>query len=153
MSSEPFDPPKFRVTATVTDDNKCMVSAMGKTYSSSGQVRGDLPSKFVGTVADKSYHGFGCAVQTTGGDGDIVVLFSGNNLGKPLEPGVYPISLDIFDNTPPGRASVSFNSSDYGPFKLRAKDGAPGTVTVEETLDGGRRIIVDVEMIQFGDPL
>ena len=151
-ASAPIDPPRFRVTAVVTDDNKCTVSAMDKTYSSSGQIRGDQPSQFVGTVADKSYHGFGCVVLAPGTDGDIIVLFSGNNVGKPLDPGVYPLSQEIVDNTPAGVASVRFNSSDYGPFKLRTRDGAPGSVTVEVTANGGRRIIVDVETVQFGDP-
>ena len=146
------DAPKFRVTAVITDDNKCTVSAMDKTYSSSGQIRGDQPSQFIGTVADKSYHGFGCVVLTPGADGDIRVIFSGNNVGKPLRPGVYPLAQDIFDNTPLGMASVIFNSSDYGPFKLRTLNGSPGSVTVEETAGGGRRIIVDVETVQFGEP-
>ncbi len=152
-AAAPFEPPILRVTATVTEDNKCTVSAMGKTYSSSGQIRGDAPARFVGTVADKSYHGFGCVVHADGVPGDIIVLFSGNNFGKPLAPGTYPLSLEILDGTRPHVASVLFDSQDYGPFKLRTTDGSAGTVTVTETENGGRKITVDVEMIQWGDPI
>ncbi len=152
-AAAPFEPPVLRVTATVTEDNKCTVSAMGKTYSSSDQIRGDKPAKFVGTVADRSYHGFGCVVHADGVPGDIIVLFSGNNFGKPLAPGTYPLSLEILDGTRPKVASVIFDSQDYGPFKLRTADGAGGTVTVTETASGGRKITVDVDMIQWGDPI
>ena len=151
-TAAPIDPPKFRVTATITEDNTCTVSAMGKTYTSQGRIRGDKPAQFVGTMADLQYHGFGCEVASSGTEGDIIVLFSGNNLGKPLEPGVYPLNLQILDETPAHIASVIFNSDDYGPFKLRTRDGAPGTVTVEQTPTGGRRIIVDVETVQWGEP-
>lgn len=151
-AAAPIEPPKFRVTATINEDNTCTVSAMGKTYTSQGRIRGDKPAQFIGTMSDLKYHGFGCEVASSGTEGDIIVLFSGNNLGKPLEPGVYPLNLQILDETPPHIASVIFNSADYGPFKLRTRDGAPGTVTVEETPTGGRRIIVDVETVQWGEP-
>ncbi len=153
QTSAPFDPPVFRVTATVTDDNKCTVSAMGKTYTSSGQVRGDRPSQFVGTMPNVNYHGFGCVVHADGVPGDIIVQFSRNNFGKPLEAGTYPPSLEILDETVPRVASVRFDSQDYGPFKLRTSDKSLGTVRVEETATGGRRITVDVDMIQWGDPI
>ncbi len=153
QTSAPFEPPVFRVTATVTDDNKCTVSAMGKTYTSSGQIRGDKPSQFVGSMPNVNYHGFGCVVHADGLPGDIIVQFSRNNFGKPLEPGTYPISLDIVDESRPQTASVRFDSQDYGPYKLRTSDKSAGSVIVEETATGGRRITVDVEMIQWGDPL
>lgn len=153
QTSAPFEPPVFRVTATVTDDNKCTVSAMEKTYTSSGQVRGDKPSQFVGSMPNVNYHGFGCVVHADGVPGDIIVQFSRNNFGKPLEPGTYPLSLEILDETSPRVASVRFDSEDYGPFKLRTSNKSAGTVKVEETETGGRRITVDVEMIQWGDPI
>jgi len=153
QTSAPFEPPVFRVTATVTDDNKCTVSAMGKTYTSSGQVRGDKPSQFVGTMPTLNYHGFGCVVHADGLPGDIIVQFSRNNFGKPLELGTYPLSLEIVDESRPHIASVRFDSQDYGPFMLRTTDKSAGTVKVEETQTGGRRITVDVEMIQWGDPI
>lgn len=152
-SSAPKEVPTFHLTATVTENNHCTVTVLGKTYSSIGQVRGDVPSQFIGTVAEKSYHGFGCWVQTGDGDGDLVVLFSGNNLGKPLEPGTYPLALEIFDNTPLHTAALNFRPSDLGGDKLRAKDNAAGAVTVEATPSGGRKITADVEVVRWGPVL
>jgi len=153
QTTEPFDAPVFKVTATITEENKCTVSAMGKSYASENQIRGDAPAAFVGTEAVRKLHGFGCAVyRPDGGNGDIVVLFSQNNFGKPLAAGTYKISAEIFDETPAGYASVRFNSSDYGPFKLTSTDNRGGTVVVEETPTGGRKITVDVNTIQWGDP-
>ena len=148
----PIDAPVFRVNATITEDNGCIVSAMGKTYESQGQIRGDAPAAFIGTEEDKSYHGFGCAVYRPDGDGDIIVLFSKNNFGKPLEPGTYSIVSEIVDETPAGRAQVRFNSSDYGPFKLNTMDHLGGEVIVEATPSGGRKITVNVNTIQWGEP-
>lgn len=152
-ATEPFDPPVYRVTATITEANKCAVSAMGKSYESENQIRGDTPSQFIGTEQELSFHGFGCAVyRSDGGNGDIIVAFSQNNFGKPLKVGTYSIVAEILDETPAGYASVRFNSSDYGPFKLNTMDHLGGTVTVEETATGGRKITVDVNTIQWGEP-
>ncbi len=148
----PVDAPVFRVTATITDENSCVVSAMGKTYASQGQIRGDAPAEFVGTEKDRSYHGFGCAVYRPDGDGDIIVLFSKNNFGKPLAPGTYSIVSEVLDETPAGMAQVRFNSSDYGPFKLNTMDNLGGEVIVEVTPAGGRKITVNVNTIQWGEP-
>ena len=150
QTSAPIDVPTYRLTATVTEDNHCTVNVMDKTYSSIGQVRGDTPSKFVGTVAEKTYHGFGCWVKAADGDGDLVVLFSGNNFGKPLAAGTYPLSLEILDNTPLNKASVNFRPSELGGDKLRTKDGSVGSVTVVETPNGGRTITLDVEVVRWG---
>ena len=49
------DPEVFHLSATVTASNTCAVTAMDKQYSSVNQVRGDLPDKFVGTVAGASW--------------------------------------------------------------------------------------------------
>ena len=46
-TNAPFDPPVFRVTATITEENKCFVSAMGKSYESVNQIRGDKPAEFI----------------------------------------------------------------------------------------------------------
>lgn len=151
-TSGPVDVPSFRLTATITEDNRCTVNVMGRTYVSEFQVRGDLPAKFIGTLANESYHGFGCWVGTGDPaiDGDLVVLFAGNNLGKPLAPGTYSLGFDIFDNTPAGVSSVNFRPSELGGHRLRSKDGLPGTVTVEETPTGGRKITVDAEVVRWG---
>ena len=146
----PVESPTYRITATVTEDNKCTVNALGKSYSSIGQVRGDVPSKFVGTLSDKTYHGFGCWVAADQGDGDLIVLFSGNNFGKPLKAGTYPLKLELLDDTPPNFASVNFRPSEFGADRLRTRDGAVGSVTVTETPAGGRTITVDVEAVRWG---
>ena len=153
-TAAPVDAPVFRVTATILETNECVVSALGKTYESQGQVRGDTPSQFIGTEKTLKYHGFGCAVfrQTRDADGDIIVLFSQNNFGKPLEPGTYKIVSEIVDETPAGYASVRFNSSDFPDWKLNSMDNLAGSVKVEATPAGGRKITVDVEMIQWGEP-
>jgi hypothetical protein len=145
-ATEPEAPPTYHLTATITEANQCNVNVLDKSYSSIGQIRGDVPSKFIGTVADKSYHGFGCWVATTGGDGDLIVLFSGNNLGKPLEVGTYTPSLEVLDDTPPMRAQVTFRTSEIGPDKLRTLDTLPGSIVVEATPSGGRIIKVDTQV-------
>ena len=150
QSAAPIELPTEHLTATITENNHCTVNVLGKTYSSIGQVRGDTPSKFIGTVADKTYHGFGCWVQTADGDGDLIVLFSGNNFGKPLEAGTYPLSMEILDNTPAHKASVNFRPSEFGPDRLRTRDNAQGSVTVTETPNGGRTITLDVEVVRWG---
>ena len=147
--SEPVEAPTFRLTATITEDNHCTVNVLGKTYSSIGQVRGDVPSQFIGTVPDKSYHGFGCWVKTADGDGDLVVLFAGNHLGKPLDTGTYPPKLNILDDTPLHTAAVNFRPSEFGGDKLRTKDTSTGNVRVEEVPGGGRRVIIDVDLVRW----
>jgi hypothetical protein len=142
--------PTFHLSATVTEGNSCNVSVMGKDYVSNGMVRGDVPTAFVGTVANSSYHGFGCWVATNGGDGDLIVLFSGNTLGKPLDVGTYPLSRELLDNTPLGRANVTFRPSDLQGDKLTTLDDAVGSVIVEATPTGGRIVKVDVEVSRWG---
>lgn len=149
------DAPAYHLTATITASNHCDVSLEDKNYSSIGQIRGDVPKAFIGTVPEQSYHGFGCWVSTnggtstSGGDGDLIVLFSGNNLGKPLDPGTYQLSREILDNTPLGHANVTFRDSELSGDKLTTLDGA-GTVVVEETADGGRTVKVDVNVTRWG---
>ena len=143
----------FHISATVTAANTCAVTAMDKQYSSSNMVRGDVPDKFIGTVAERSYHGFGCWVgsnSVAGEDGDLIVLFSGNNLGKPLAPGTYPLVHEVLDNTPLGMASVTFRPSSLGGDKLRTLDGAAGNVVVESDGNGGVTIRVNADLVRWG---
>lgn len=153
QASAPIELPKHRLTATVTSDNHCTVNVMGKTYSSIGQVRGDVPSQFIGTIPDESYHGFGCWVSTDDGDGDLIVIFSGNNLGKPLEVGQYAVQFNVYDETPRHIAAVNFRPSSLGGERLRTRDNSVGTVTVSAAPDGGRTITVDVETSPWGAKL
>jgi hypothetical protein len=148
--SEPIEAPTYRLTATITEDNRCTVNVLGKTYNSAGMVRGDVPAQFIGTVADKSYHGFGCWVKTEDGDGDLVVLFAGNHLGQPLDVGTYPPKLEILDQTPLHTAAVNFRASEFaGGEKLRTKDNSSGDIRVEEAPGGGRRVIIDVDLVRW----
>jgi hypothetical protein len=145
----------YHLTATVTQNNTCNVSVRDLNYSSIGQVRGDTPKAFVGTIADAGYHGFGCYVAVDGlspakGDGDLIVLFSGNNLGKPLDPGTYTLKREILDDTPLGYANVVFRPSDLNGDKLTTLDNAAGSVVVEATPDGGRRIRIDADVSRWG---
>jgi hypothetical protein len=150
-ATTPDVPPTYHLSATVTESNNCSVSVMDTNYSSIGQIRGDVPKQFVGTVADQSYHGFGCWVSTTGGDGDLIVLFSGNTLGKPLATGTYTLTHQVLDNTPLGVASVNFRPSMLGGDKLRTMDNASGTVVVEATADGGRIIRVEADVVRWSN--
>jgi hypothetical protein len=150
-TSAPDVPPVVKLTATVLSSNSCNVSVADVNYSSLGQIRGDVPQKFIGTVEGKSYHGFGCWVQTSGGDGDLIVLFSGNNLGKPLEVGTYPLVHEIYDNTPLGMAAVTFRPSYWGGGdRYKTLDTSAGNVIVENDGNGGLTIRVDAEVARWG---
>lgn len=142
--------PLVRILATVTEANTCAVTTLGKSYSSVGQIKGDVPARFVGTLAGEPYHGFACWVSTSGGDGSLTVIFSGNNIGKPLAPGTYSLRQDLLFDTPPGMASVSFYTSTLGSHRLKTLDNANGSVIVEETASGGRIIRVDVDAVEYG---
>jgi hypothetical protein len=122
---------------------------METNYSSIGQIRGDVPKQFVGTIPEQSYHGFGCWVATSGGDGDLIVLFSGNNLGKPLAVGTYALTHQVLDNTPLGMAAVTFRPSMLGGDKLRTMDNATGNVIVEATSTGGRVIRIEADVVRW----
>lgn len=148
-STTPDVPPTYHLTATVTASNNCSVSVDDKSFSSIGQIRGDVPTAFIGTVPNQSYHGFGCWVATSGGDGDLIVLFSGNNLGKPLALGTYPLVHEVLDETPLGMAAVSFRSALFGD-KLRTMDNAVGSVIVEKDAAGAIVIRVDAEVVRWG---
>ncbi|HEX6574521.1 MAG TPA: hypothetical protein VF042_06075, partial [Gemmatimonadaceae bacterium] len=142
-------PPAYHLSATFTEANTCQVSVLGNEYSSIGQIRGDVPKSFVGTVPKESYHGFGCWVATSGGDGDVIVLFSGNNLGKPLAPGTYSLTHNVLDDTPAMMATVTFRTSAIGGDKLVPMDGATGNVIVTETENGGRLIKVEADVVRW----
>ena len=148
-TTAPVAGPTFRVVADVTGSNNCSVNTLNKSYSSIGQIRGDVPTKFIGTLADKSYHGFGCWVATDGGDADLIVVFSGNSFGKPLAVGTYGLRLDLLDDTPPMMASIRFYTASLGNDELRPLDNAVGSVVVDSSASGARRIHVDVQATRW----
>lgn len=154
-STTTAEPPvMFHITATISGNNTCAVNALDKSLSSIGQIAGDKPTKFVGTL-DKNYHGLSCwvsadgGVSTTGGDGFFNVIFSGNTLGKPLAVGTYGLRFEILDTTPDMMATVRFGSSTIGGDELRPLDDAQGSVMVDSTANGTRTIHVDVQAIRY----
>ncbi|MEO5904326.1 MAG: hypothetical protein ABIQ55_09965 [Gemmatimonadaceae bacterium] len=153
-STTPEAPVTFRVTATITGTNTCAVNALEKSYGSIGQIAGDKPTKFVGTL-DKNYHGLSCwvsadgGVTTTGGDGFFNIIFSGNTLGKPLAVGTYGLRFEIFDGTPLMMATIRFGSSSIGGDELRPLDNAQGAITVDSTANGTRNIHVDLQAVRY----
>jgi hypothetical protein len=153
-TTKPSDVPMYHVLATVTGSNTCTVNAMDQTYGSIGQVSGDVPAKFIGTL-DKNYHGFTCwvsvdgGVTTKGGDGFLNIIFSGNNYGKPLAVGTYGLRFEILDDSPPMTATIRFHPSNLGGGELRPLDNAVGSITVDSTASGARNIHVDLQAITY----
>ena len=154
-SATTAEPPvTFHVVATVSGANTCAVNTLDKSLSSIGQISGDKPTKFVGTL-DKNYHGLSCwvsadgGVSTNGGDGFFNVIFSGNNLGKPLAVGTYGLRFEILDTTPEMMATVRFGSSILGGDELRPLDNAQGAIVVDSTANGTRVIHVDLQAIRY----
>lgn len=147
-------PVTFHVVATVSGANTCAVSALDKNYASIGQIKGDVPSKFIGTL-DKNYHGLSCWVSVdggqtiNGGDAFMNVIFSGNTLGKPLAVGTYGLRFEILDNTPEMMATIRIGSSSIGGDELRPLDNAQGSITVDSTANGTRNIHVDLQAIRY----
>ncbi len=147
--------PTYHVKATITGSNTCAVSALDASYGSIGQISGDKPTKFVGTLADKGYHGFSCWVSTDGGvtangdNGFINVIFSGNTYGKPLDVGTYGLKLEILDDTPPMKASIRFHPASLSNDELRPLDDAVGSIVVDSTASGVRNIHIDLQATRW----
>lgn len=146
----------FPLKATVTETSVCSVDVKGTSYRSTGRIRGDVPDKFIGTVKNDSYHGFGCAMAVGDGNGildaELIVVFSGNRFGQPLAVGTYQLVSEILDGTAPMRANVTFRAANIEAEKLSTFDGGRGTVTVESTPSGGRRVIVDADVFLYNRP-
>lgn len=154
-TTAPVAPPAVHVTATVSGANTCAVTTPDQSYASIGQITGDVPAKFIGTV-DKNYHGLSCWVSVDGGvsaksgDGFLNIIFSGNNYGKPLAVGTYGLRLEILDNTPSMMATIRFHPSSLGGDELRPLDNAVGSITVDSTASGARNIHVDLQAVRYG---
>jgi hypothetical protein len=150
-TTAPADNVTFHVVANVSGSNTCSVNALDASYGSIGQIRGDVPTKFVGTLPDKNYHGFTCWVSTDGGitangdNGFINVVFSGNTYGKPLEVGTYGLRLEILDDTPPMMATIRFHPASLNNDELRPLDNAVGSIVVDSTASGVRNIHIDLQ--------
>ena len=143
-------PETFALRATVTPDNKCTVEALGRTYTSIGQVRGAVLPTFSGSLENDGYHAIGCWVANADGtDGELVITFSGNSFQQPFPTGTFePIFEPPFGSTEK-LVSVSFRSSFFPNEKLRTNNGSGGSVVVESSPSGARTIRVDVMTIKY----
>ncbi len=154
-STAPAAVPTLRVVANVSGSNTCSVNTLDASYGSIGQIRGDVPAKFVGTLADKGYHGFTCWVSTDGGvtangdNGFINVIFAGNTYGKPLAVGTYGLRLEILDDSPPMTATIRFHPASLGNDELRPLDNAVGSIVVDSTASGVRNIHIDLQAVRW----
>ena len=138
-------PEGIPMTFSVTDKGVCNVQVEDHTFTSVGQVRYDAPPAFVGTLQNTGYHGFSCWVSTAGGDGELKVVFAGDNYGKPLEVGKYTPRLE-FRYDEPGYAWVTFRSGLLGGPLLQTYD-SQGSVDVTATSDGGRVVTGDLRVL------
>jgi hypothetical protein len=140
----------FALHATVTPDNKCTVEALGRTYTSIGQVRGAVLPTFSGSLENEGYHAIGCWVANADGtDGDLIVTFSGNSFQQPFPTGTFEPMFEAPFGSTLKLVSVSFRASFFPNEKLRTNDGSEGSVVVESALSGARTIHVDVMAIKY----
>jgi hypothetical protein len=149
-ATAPISVPMFPLSATITPDNHCTVNALGKTFSSIGQVRGATLPDFSGTLDNAGYHAVGCWVAGENGtDGDLVITFSGNSFQQPFPIGSFVPTFDPPYGSSEKIASVSFLSSSFGNVKLKTTEVSTGAVTVESALSGARTIRVDVSAMKY----
>ena len=150
VPTEPVPIETFPLRATITPDNHCTVDALGKTYTSIGQVRGAVLPTFTGDVKNDGLHGIGCWVSNPdGSDGDLIINFSGGSYAQPFPTGSFvPAFEPVFGSTE-NIVSVSFRASTYGPHKLQTIDTSTGAVIVESSPTGARTIRVDVTAMNY----
>ena len=139
---------QFPLRATITPDNHCSVEALGKTYTSIGQVRGAVLPNFTGTSEGggrDGWHVVGCWVSNVdGSDGDLVVVFSGDSRDQPFATGSFKPTFEPPFGSTEKIVSVSFRASTYDHHKLLTVGESTGAVTVEASPTGARTIRVDV---------
>lgn len=140
----------FPLRATITPDNHCTVEALGKTYTSIGQVRGAVLPNFTGTHESDGWHVVGCWVSNVdGSDGDLVVVFSGDSRQQPFATGSFKPTFEPPFGSTEKIVSVSFRASTYGAEKLLTVRESTGAVTVESSATGARTIRVDVTASKY----
>jgi hypothetical protein len=141
---------QFPLRATITPDNHCTVEALGKTYTSIGQVRGaDLPN-FTGTNPTDGWHVAACWVSNVdGSDGDLVIVFSGDSRQQPFATGSFAPTFEPPFGSTEKIVSVSFRASTYDHEKLLTVRESTGAVTVESSPTGARTIRVDVTAAKY----
>lgn len=150
VPTAPVQVETFPLRATVTPDNHCTVDALGKTYTSIGQVRGAVLPNFTGDVQNEGLHAIGCWVSNVdGSDGDLIITFTGDSYQQPFPTGSYVPAFDPPYGSSEKIVSVSFRASTYGPHKLQTIDTSTGAVIVESGTSGARTIRVDVTAMNF----
>ena len=150
VPTDPVPVETFPLRATVTPDNHCTVEALGKTYTSIGQVRGAVLPTFTGDVKNDGLHAIGCWVSNPdGSDGDLIITFSGNSYGQPFPTGSFVPAFEAPYGSSEKIVSVSFRASSYGPHKLQTIDTSTGAVIVESGTNGARTIRVDVTAMNY----
>jgi hypothetical protein len=149
-TTAPVQLESFPLRATVTPDNRCTVEALGKTYTSIGQVRGVVLPSFSGTLENAGYHAVGCWVAAPdGSDGDLVVLFSGDSYQKQFETGIFQPCFEPPFGTTDKIVSVSFRAAILPNERLATVDQSTGSVVIESNSSGNRTVRVDVTAIKY----
>lgn len=135
--------------ATVTPDNHCTVEALGRTYTSIGQVRGAVLPNFAGTLDSDGWHAIGCWVSNVDGtDGELVLTFSGNSFQQPFATGTFEPRYEAPWGSSDKLVNVSFRASYLGNEMLKTVNESPGSVVVESAPNGSRTIRVDVGTVK-----
>lgn len=135
--------------AVITSDNRCTVVALGKTFTSVGQVNGAQLPAFVGTLVNDGYHSITCWVgNSDGSDGNIIVTFSGNSYQKPFPTGSFRPLFEPPWGVADKYAGVLFMSSVLKAEQLRTIDESSGSITVETTTSG-TTVTVDVTAMRY----
>jgi hypothetical protein len=133
-----------QLRATITADNRCTVDVEGKTYQSTGQVRGATLPAFVGAT-NLGYHEVACWVgNLDGSDGSISISFSGNSFNKPFAVGSFLPRYEAPAATDDHFATVTFQGSSFPGRLFRTDDSATGVISVSGSPDGAKTITVDV---------
>jgi hypothetical protein len=149
-TTAPVQLESFPLRATITPDNRCTVEALGKTYTSVGQVRGAVLPGFSGTLVNTGYHSVGCWVAAPdGSDGDLVVLFTGDSYQKQFETGTFEPRFEPPFGTTNKFVSVSFTAAILPNERLATVDQSTGTVVVDSNSSGDRTVRVDVTAIKY----
>jgi hypothetical protein len=150
VPTEPTKVESFPLRATVTPDNHCTVEALGKTYTSIGQVRGAVLPTFSGTLDNGGYHSIGCWVAgPDGSDGDLLITFSGESYQKPFPSGTFLPAFEPPYGSTDKWAGVSFRASTFNAEMLRTTDTSTGSIVVQSDPAGERTIVVDVTAVKY----
>ena len=149
-TAPPADTQLYPLHATVTPDNTCTVQALGKTYTSVGQVVGAALPSLTGTLQNDGWHAVGCWVSNPdGSDGSLNITFSGNSFQQPFPTGTFKPTFEPPYGSTDKVVSVTFHASTYNAEMLRTIQTSGGSVVVDSSPTGERTIVVDVTAVKF----